>query len=90
MAVGDVVNQIQTAGTYLDFQPAAGVQCVVTSAFGSTAQFGLYNGTTFTGTATAATIETIMTNTKIFINNTNYFRFNQVATNVCFTGLQIK
>lgn len=82
MAVGDVVNGISAANTILDFQPAAGVECLIISLFyddpatAAVDAVNYYNGSvavpcindTVTDPASA------FLNIKLAINNTNYLR----------------
>lgn len=97
MAVGDVVNGIFTsAGVYHYFQPAAGVEVIITSTHGSNSQtllVGLYNGTTSSTSALVyqANWTSTPANTKIAINNTNHL---SIYTNgnppPSYSGIQIK
>jgi hypothetical protein len=93
MAVGDVVTQIYTGTQYNHYQPAVGVEVVITSVQdgGQTSTpYGTYDGTTYAkfpeGTVTGERVNPA--NTKIMINNTNYFRIYSNTT-AGFTGLQI-
>ena len=94
MAVGDVVNQVWSGLGYKTYQPAAGVEVMISSVMdynNTSTAFGLYNGSQYAkfmeGTTTNERLNT--TNTKIFINNTNYFRI-YANTFAGFTGIQIK
>lgn len=92
MAVGDVIAQSIPAGTLTDFQPAAGVEVMITS-IGNTISAGpyaLFDGVTEGQFAGTAALPFNTSNTKIMINNTTYFRMlaNGYPTN--FSGIQIK
>lgn len=102
MAVGDVVSDIQSiaAGADLDFQPAAGVEVMVTHygvKIGSQLTVSLYNGTLasplFQHWPTSTTTHpNAMAATKVFITNTNYLRItNQAGTTepIAYCGIQI-
>ena len=92
MTAGDVVNGISSANTTLDFQPAAGVECVITSVGreATNTGFGLYDGTTLASDTPAANLNT--RKMKLWINNTRYFRIEATgaATNGSYTGIQTK
>ena len=96
MAVGDVVNAIGANNAILDFQPAVGVECVITmTSGGNTTVIGqLYNGTL---TATSVSQYTLgaytgMQNIKLFINNTTYLRIVAGGAGQfnSYCGMQIK
>ena len=104
MASGDVYNQlVSCAGTArTNFQPAAGVQIVVTQVFAQNnstlLRFEMYNGTNFavfnTAAATTpvpATNAGISTVCKLFIDNTNYISIynGDLAMNAGFSGLEL-
>jgi len=95
MVVGDVVGDISVVATLLDFQPAAGVEAVIT-AITMDANVG-FDGNYYDGTrisnlqTTAAGFAMDPSNIKLFITNTNYLRINSVpAKSTGFTGVQIK
>ena len=77
MAVGDVVNEIGLVNTVLTFQPAAGVEVLITGYFGDYTiehRCELTDGvnTTLRGAVGVdATINPLLM--KVFINNTNFF-----------------
>ena len=93
MALDDVVNGISGSNTAIDFQPAAGVECVITSVYrdASGTGFGLYDGTTLSSDIPAAS-STDALSMQIFINNTRYFRIEATgaASNTAYTGVQTK
>ena len=95
MAAGDVVNGMSATGTALTYQPALGVEVMVsTIAFNHNAKRPeLTNGTntSFISWSTSG-INPDPANLKIFINNTIYLRLdNLVAGEVtAFSGLQTK
>jgi len=72
MAVGDVINGLIGGGAATNFQPAVGVEILLTDSFnvgfGGTGAFALYNGTIGAGMNSTAPNRTL----KMFINNTNY------------------
>ena len=95
MVAGDVVNGISATGTIMSFQPAAGVEVMITSVSvyntwlyvtdGSPGIAALtlnYGTTTYQGNAL---------NTKIMINNTNYIMIDvSTGQETHYTGIQIK
>lgn len=92
MAVGDVINGISAVGTNLSYQPAAGVEVMITSIFmpdETTAnKFRLTDGTF---ESASPTFETSVSNVKMMINNTNYLILKAITSKVTgFTGIQIK
>lgn len=92
MAAGDVVSGIGTSGGTLDFQPASGVECIITWMTDNTDGHALFNGTTASTTAQSMnTSSLIQPNFKIFINNTRYLRINPTVGGVkSYTGMQTK
>ena len=89
MAAGDVVNVCQSGN--ITFQPAVGVECVITS-YGNfnnpSLTLEMYNGTT--------SVIVYLNNTygaqpqaKMFINNTNYARVNGGGVQ-SISGIQTK
>ena len=95
MAVGDVVNGIGVLSTPFTFQPASGVEIMISIASVYTSWTYLYNGTT-----QSEIWQNLLTTSgqnygnapeKIFINNTNYLRINNDPSHVAhYTGIQIK
>jgi len=93
MAVGDVIIQTEAASTQLDFQPAAGVEvmvsCLAYTASGGAA--GIFDGTNMGSFGVSSTTQTWnMSNAKIMINNTAYLRMLANSYPIGFTGIQIK
>lgn len=96
MVVGDVVNQISAVNTILTFQPAVGVEVVIT-AYGNDAQtfaILLIDGvlsTEFRHIDTNQNQGNSPTLMKIFINNTNHIQIPAVGAGLssCFTGMQV-
>tara|TARA_R110000824_G_scaffold222742_2_gene410508 strand:- start:770 stop:1060 length:291 start_codon:yes stop_codon:yes gene_type:complete len=96
MAAGDVVSgiTIYSAGGFLTFQAAAGVEVAVTQVCANAGYVALYDGTTearfnnydgeMTGIQNAPT--------KLMINNSIYLRtsLGSSASNAGFCGIQIK
>lgn len=82
MATDDTVNGISAENTILDFQPAAGVQVIITDVTDFATGHQLYNGTTATIGAIAVTGATqIISQAPISlgINNTRYLRLPATA-----------
>ena len=94
MAVGDVVSGISAVNTLLDFQPAVGVEIIITCMGMDNASDvpRLTNGTLQCAIRNISTQSTNnFLNTKICINNTNYLRLNAIAgASTCYTGIQTK
>jgi len=96
MAVGDVVSgQASATNVAIDFQPAAGVTCIVTSfhGAGNSTWLSLYDGaltslTQFSDGANHGSRN--ICNLKIAINNTRYFRGVSNGYPAGFTGIQIQ
>lgn len=91
MAVGDVVSAQSTSGADLVYQPASGVEVLVSSVERGTgaSAYGIFDGTNISFIQPAA--NTNLDNIKIFINNTRYLKVSLVAsTFVGFSGVQIK
>lgn len=88
MAVGDVVNGIATVTG--NFQPAAGVEVLITSIGQTGAGDGyyLYNGA-ITAVILAAS-STTPPRLRLGINNTIYLRYVIAANNVHYSGIQTK
>jgi len=96
MAVGDVVNAISATNTVLTFQPAAGVEVMISSVgldnTGTNVR-NLFNGTNVSVLASTITSHSVTNgNLKIFINNTNYFTLPALGASAhgSFSGIQIK
>ena len=97
MVVGDVVNGIGVVSTLFSFQPAAGVEVIITHmainsawyTLGTTAGAG--TGKIYYGSNNAQPSPSIQGGTKICINNTNFIYFAASATyQANFSGIQIK
>lgn len=91
MVVGDVVNDISADNTIIIFQPAVGVEAVITwvGVDGqNTVGIVFTDGVLFSGWGTG--FEAEIKNVKHFINNTNFFRINALGAtfNGSFTGIQ--
>ena len=93
MAAGDVVNGISTTSSALTFQPAAGVEVIITCLALYNQWLRINDGTSSAivlnfGTNTAAGASM---NIKVAINNTNYIALDGVTGNSCgYTGIQTK
>jgi len=98
MAQGDVVNDLDAMLTTatLDFQPASGVEVVITAGTSSedTAKVVVLQLTDGSIASTYADCHFIsLKPLKLFINNTNFLRRNNLhsgTVNVGFTGVQTK
>tara|TARA_R110000822_G_scaffold152866_2_gene292329 strand:+ start:487 stop:777 length:291 start_codon:yes stop_codon:yes gene_type:complete len=96
MAAGDVVSGISTTNS-IDFQPASGVECMISCINGSDANY-LYlkitDGVTVSTsrfTNNNSFIANNGANIKVFINNTNYLNVTAGAGYpVSYTGVQTK
>lgn len=92
MAVGDVVNGISAVATLIDFQPAAGVEVMITEAGsttgGGTARPAMYDGTLIS----YLEVSVVTFRGKMFINNTRYLRVNPgiAGESGHYSGIQIK
>ena len=94
MAVGDVINGISAANTTLDFQPAAGVECVIKSHLWSSLNSppGLFDGTNLCNVLGSATYTINLANISVFINNSKYWRVPAQGASQFggYTGVQTK
>ena len=98
MAIGDVVSGLSALNTALTFQPAAGVEAVITSCpMDDSANIApLLDDATlvssfFTNAALAAAADNYMA-TKIFVTNTNFLSYGAAGVGLSsgFTGVQTK
>ena len=93
MASGDVVSGFLPAGAWTNFQPAAGVEVVITFLGGRNDDFevGIYNGATIGVTNVNSKTGTVSQCLfKLGINNTNYLRAKSASDNGSFSGIQTK
>jgi hypothetical protein len=94
MAVGDVVSTIGALNTVVTFQPAVGVECMLSSMFvngGTNTYFQLNNGTNRAEFSEIALTNINHANVKIFINNTNFIYLRNIAASYqAFTGITTK
>jgi len=94
MAVGDVVNGFLTGSVTTSFQPAAGVECVITNVLGkgNDLRIRLTDGVTIGGGDVNNSPNNYITPNgyKMGITNTNYFTGYSNVDNGCYTGFQIK
>tara|TARA_R110000737_G_C14347009_1_gene444405 strand:+ start:368 stop:652 length:285 start_codon:yes stop_codon:yes gene_type:complete len=94
MALGDVVNGIGPANTLTSFQPAAGVEVILTHV--SMNSQWIYLGTAAgagSGLLLNSSIQAGQTvlDAKVCINNTNFVWFNAgAASSANWSGIQIK
>ena len=89
MAVGDIVNGLSVSGTPVNFQPAASVSILITTAI------SWLTSTLLTDGAIVGYISNGGSNgeqriQKLFINNTNYLQLLGSASGQSYTGIQIK
>ena len=86
MVKGDVINGTGAAAAVLNYQPAAGVEVVITTA--DTNEKVLF----YDGTNSAPVLAAGTTPIKIFLNNTLYLRLDAgaAATYRAFSGVQVK
>ena len=91
MTVGDVVNGVfPLSGTWYVFQPAAGIEVLITCASGQSLIYaGLTDGVTNSYTGMNAT-DGISGNIKFGITNTIYLKVHGSTTAPSFSGIQIK
>jgi len=93
MAVGDTISAFSSApNTVLHFQPAAGVEVMITTAHnpGATnlSEMRLHNGTK---TSSLCNLGGPAANMKMMINNTNYLEIGSMSgVHTAFTGIQTK
>ena len=101
MAVGDIIIGLTSApATFTNYQPSSGVELIITSITGyNIIYFGQYNGTNFNGTIAYGGGGTVvgygssygqMSEMKLGITNTYYFRFNCDTDRAYFSAIQTK
>lgn len=96
MVVGDVVNGISLDNTDFLFQPAASVECLIKTGFmnGVGGYLKITDGTKDPALWNGATIYqgNQMTSIDVFINNTNYLKFDALGAGKfsAYSGIQIK
>ena len=101
MAIGDVVSQLNDVGaaSTLDFQPAAGVEIMISQFFSengtSAVVWRIVNGTLNLAVVNDGSVITGANQNplKLFITNTIFIRDDNTsgaAVNMGFTGMQIK
>ena len=99
MAVGDIIVGITSGvGVFTNYQPSSSVELIITSITGrSEVQYGQYDGTNFIGTYAyylPATGEAMtyskMSEMKLGITNTYYFRFASNNNRAYFSAIQTK
>lgn len=93
MVAGDVVSEVGAVGAHLIFQPAAGVEVLVTTSMSTqVANPRLTDGILVSyPTNSSASTPISQVNIKVFINNTNYlYVYQGVGSANSFTGIQIK
>ena len=101
MAVGDIIIGLTSAvNVFTHYQPSSGVELIVSSITGyNNLQFGNYDGTNYVGivavqgsgtTVGSGSAYGQMTNMKIGITNTYYFRFTSDNSRAYFSAIQTK
>ena len=93
MASGDVVNGFLPASTWTTFQPAVGVEVVITSVLGKTNDMEVYitDGVTVGGmNVNNSSGGYTNVNFKIGITNTRYLRAKSAGDNGFFSGFVTK
>jgi hypothetical protein len=95
MAIGDIIIGLTSAtSTETNYQPSSGVELVVTSVTGiDEMRYGQYDGTNFSGTRGVTGNFSgygTMSNMKIGITNTYYFRFKSDTGRAYFSAIQTK
>ena len=96
LAVNDVVNGISAANTILDYQPASGVEVVITVSGTDTVAnqiMRLYNGTIDSlMRANSTSFSQDTSNMKVLITNSIYFRTDALGVGLysAYTGMVTK
>ena len=92
MTAGDVVNGLSATSNAISFQPASGVECVITSTGAYNSWIEITDGTNFgLWQDTNAPNGDGQLQTKVFINNTRYINCRSNGTaGSWYSGIQIK
>ena len=93
MAVGDIINGIATATGVFTYQPAVGVEVIVTSVFqfnGSATNVSLTNAGGVDMCYINSLLTAIILNTKIGLTNTVFLSLTANTLKAGFTGIQTK
>lgn len=95
MAVGDIINSVAgLAATSLVFQPAAGVEVMITGMFGSGFLYYGLQSVAIPATGQVLIIrDTVFSNSyniKIGVTNTVFWKQNATVAQHGFSGIQIK
>lgn len=92
MVVGDVVSDIGGDNVTLDFQPAVGVEAVISLWFGglTNSNIHLFNGVDVSVNVKPSQITINLQAMKMFVNNTNFLRIiaSGVGLRNAFTGIE--
>ena len=92
MAVGDVISILGVAGVTLVYQPALGVETMISQIdLNGSNRYQKTDGVTVSNGFILAEVQGNSTNMKIFVNNTNYMQVTPhagVVSAIC--GIQIK
>ena len=94
MAVGDIINGVDpTSSAYVYFQPAAGVEIIITFAAGNgtSVNVGIYDGTSLGLIKTTDNADySEGGNVKIGITNTIYYAMYSNSNSLGYSGIQTK
>jgi len=91
MAIGDIVSDIGGDNAVLDFQPAAGVEAVITWLTAvDTQNFVRLTDAVIEGRNLAVSVGTYTASSKFFVNNTRFLRLTAagVGRRNYFTGIE--
>ena len=91
MTVGDIVSAVGATGSAVNFQPAANVEIIIFTIYGSDKDFALRGAAGISYSVTVANKIVNISNTKLCINNTNYlYMAGDGGKNRSYSGIQIK
>jgi hypothetical protein len=93
MVVGDIINEVGALSAQLNFQPASGVEVLISSAGNYSAWVFLTDGTLdgFICNTGSGQPEATNANIKAMINNTHYLKIEaKSGYSGNYTGIQIK
>ena len=92
LAAGDIINIIVADPSNIYYQPAAGVEIIITAGVTDNSyHIGLYDGTNTGQNANCSTLPpSAALNMKFGITNTNYAKIYSSASHKGFTGIQTK
>lgn len=95
MAVGDVVSALASGAAHLHFQPAAGVEVLITNVGTNNGQIRMLNGVQdafFQHCGDSVEASATNTNCKVFVTNSVYLNVwkDGSGNDIGYTGIQIK